>query len=623
MVDVTRREVLTAGAVAAAAGVVGVGGVAGAANATGLQGDVAPSARRGAPNIIMILVDEMRFPMSMPNGVTSPKQFLRKYMPNLAKLWDRGVKFSSHYTSGTACSPARACLVTGLYPHQNWCLQTRKGHNPGAQGPNAPAMQRGFPTYGKLMRQAGYITPYVGKWHLSNSPTEMGQPGTHAYLDDYGFQGLTIPDPIGTNGQGTDEDPEIASQAAEWLQSRKNGQQPFMLTVSFVNPHDKEYFWAGTEANRYMNLYAAYGLTPAAAYDLVTPLNHPKDYNYPTIPDNWESEATIEKNKPKAQLFTRYFTDMMWGGVDDNPSNTSTFKIVDYPDVPGATMALAPFTYWRRASDSYNQVLGLVDKEIGRVIDSIPDEIADNTVIIMTADHGDYSSAHGFAANKAGSMYEEAINVPLIVVDPRDRLTGDTDVVREQFTESVDILPMLVTIAHGDREWMRGDLADMYGERLNLLPLLKSNSASGRSHIISASDEWVPQAFNFNDSARHIMGLRTEDMKVATYSNWSTGGFISSDGIQYESYDYSTTAGQRELDNQWGETARAQELIKQLLTVDNVGAMEKPLPKGKYSRAQAQGKREYLAYIALLDQQFPSRGELSKPGWINEWINPS
>ena len=151
-----------------AAGAVVAGVTAGAGSAVGApptptrQG----KARAGAPNIILILVDEMRFPMTFPAGVKTPEQFLEKFMPNLGKLWKRGVKFSNHYTAGTACSPARACLVTGLYPHQNWCLQTRKGNLPGSNGPNAPALQRDFPTYGKLMRQAGYRTPYVGKWHF-------------------------------------------------------------------------------------------------------------------------------------------------------------------------------------------------------------------------------------------------------------------------------------------------------------------------------------------------------------------------------------------------------------------------------------------------------------------------
>ena len=201
MSSLSRREFI--GSTTAAAGAVAAAGLATAQSANASadkRGVSSKRARPGAPNVILILVDEMRFPMTFPGGIKTPEAFLSAHMPNLTKLWKRGVKFSNHYTSGTACSPARACLVTGLYPHQNWCLQTRKGQQPGANGPNAPALQREFPTYGKLMRSAGYRTPYVGKWHLSNSPNSDTDQGANSYLNAYGFEGLTMPDPIGTNG---------------------------------------------------------------------------------------------------------------------------------------------------------------------------------------------------------------------------------------------------------------------------------------------------------------------------------------------------------------------------------------------------------------------------------------
>jgi arylsulfatase A-like enzyme len=119
----------------------------------------------------LVLVDEMRFPSVFPGSMTNPEQFVSQYMPSLFHLWQHGVRFESYYSSGDPCSPARATILTGLYPHQQWLLAT-----PTTSG---SALEPGFPTYGKLLRRLGYQTPYFGKWHLSNPPAH----GTHGYLE--------------------------------------------------------------------------------------------------------------------------------------------------------------------------------------------------------------------------------------------------------------------------------------------------------------------------------------------------------------------------------------------------------------------------------------------------------
>src|SRR5947209_19075572 len=72
------------------------------------------------PNILFILVDELRFPSVFPAGVNSVDEFLSRFMPNVYSLWQQGVKFGSHYTAASACTPSRGVLITGLYSQQTW-----------------------------------------------------------------------------------------------------------------------------------------------------------------------------------------------------------------------------------------------------------------------------------------------------------------------------------------------------------------------------------------------------------------------------------------------------------------------------------------------------------------------
>ena len=118
-----RREFLQKGGAVVAGGLLAELGIL--EEAAGAAGE--DSSR---PNIVFILVDEMRFPSVFPAGVSTPEEFLRRFMPNVFYLWQRGVKFERYYSSGNACSPARATIATGLYPHQEWLLATRttRGH---------------------------------------------------------------------------------------------------------------------------------------------------------------------------------------------------------------------------------------------------------------------------------------------------------------------------------------------------------------------------------------------------------------------------------------------------------------------------------------------------------------
>ena len=200
---------------------------------------------RGAaarPNIVLLLVDELRFPSVFPERIKTPGEFLRKFMPNLYKLWRHGVKFTNHHTAGNACSPARAAIVTGLYPHQEWLLARERRRD-------LRCRRRFRPT-------ASCCAASATTRRTSGNGICPTRRATAAPRATYGFDGMTNPDPLGQNGEGEAKDPAIADQAVNWLQQRSRAGQPYCLTVSFVNPHDRQFFWAGTEGTHYQQLFA-------------------------------------------------------------------------------------------------------------------------------------------------------------------------------------------------------------------------------------------------------------------------------------------------------------------------------------------------------------------------------
>jgi len=569
------------------------------------------------PNILFILVDELRFPSVFPAGVNNVDDFLRRFMPNVySRLWTQGVKFGRHYTAASACTPARGVLITGLYSQQSWLLLTLT-NQPG-QVAATPPLNPAYPTYGKLLRRAGYQTPYIGKWHVSFEVL--------AGLEPYGFQGITSPDPVGFNLQGTvgqepnfPNDKDISNQAVQWLSARQPGDDPWCLTVSFVNPHDQQFFWAGTEFQTYNALFPAGPLQPVTEYSTQAnppvvswdddPLKSPPSFGYPAVPPNWQSAAALQANKPSTQVMGRLAQAAVWGGVADDASQ-SAFTVQPYPEASSTQtenigIGVAPYSYWQRSLDSYTNVMGIVDQRIAEVLSALPSEVARNTVIVFTSDHGEYAGAHGFVAGKILTCYEEAFHVPLVVVDPSGRFVDDIGTVRTGLTSSVDMLTLLVSLGlNGSRDWISGRLARIYGQRHNMLPMLRSASAPGRRHVLLASDELLPGSLIFNDAPLHIVGLRTQSAKLGTYSKWTarTGQIVPAT-TELEFYDYGPNAQDTAELVSTPNDPRATAMLDRLLHQIIPNELRAPLPDG-LAIAQSLSRAAYL----LLAEQILNPG---------------
>jgi hypothetical protein len=301
------------------------------------------------------------------------------------------------------------------------------------------------------------------------------------------------------------------------------------------------------------------------------------------MPPNFETPAQLEaRHKPALQ---RSLQDTAAQGFGPVPYTG--------PDVE---------RMWLPFLDLYVQLQQAVDAQIGVVLNTLATkpEVAANTVIVFTSDHGEYGASHGMRG-KGASVYEEAIRVPLIVNDPRGVLTSAPNQVRQQLTSSVDLAPMLLTIGSGSNDWRSESRYQHLATRPDITAVLANPSAPGRAFALHATDEVVtefakqPYAAN---APLHVVGLITPNAKYATYSHWKAGTTEEiAHGRQFELYDYSTQAGRMETRNLAGHSP-LEDKLRSTLAYAVRTELRAPLA-GALHPAGVQGMANYLQWAEL------------------------
>ena len=428
--------------------------------------------------------------------------------PNLERLRNGAVTFARHYTASNDCTPARSTLLTGLYTHQTGCMIT-----------GGSTLDPGFPTWGTMLREQGYDTRWYGKWHLTHHDNRWKARRGARLLGQYGFAGGTFPSPDGAPGQGWRVDPHIAAQFEEWF-SREGRHGPWCTTVSFVNPHDIAWWYVWSDR------------VPAEAYAADLARSLPPNYETP--------EQMIARGKPQLQRSLQATAATSFGPVPFHGADAER--------------------RWLEFMSLYAKLQLEVDAHIGRilkVLGSAP-EVDANTVIVFSSDHGEYSASHGLRG-KGASAYEEGIHVPLMVRDPRGALTAAPEQARRQLTSSVDVAPLLLTIATGSGDWRNDRRYAHLAGRPDLAAILADPRAPGRPYVLHATDEAVtefavePYAA---DAPLHVTAIRTQQAKYALYSHWRHETIEPfEEGQEAELYDYGTHEGRLELENAAGASA--------------------------------------------------------------------
>lgn len=357
---------------------------------------------RARPNILFFITDDQAQSALSCYGNSILKT------PNMDRIGDEGIRFELAFVTNSLCAPSRASFLTGLYSHSHGV--TTNGEEPGwfdQQG-----LRRDQDTWPKLLREAGYASAVVGKWHIKSLPFGFDHfavlPGQGAYFD---------PEFIVNDGHARfrgHTDDVIADQALAWLKHRP-ADKPFCLLCQFKAPHTP---WES--APRFRDEFSDVEIPIPPAFE--------------RLPDNI----------PEPVLKTR----MSVAGMDFSSRGVPR----DLPPERRKQANLQTFV------KNYYRVLRGVDENVGRVLDFLDKEgLAQNTVVIYTSDNGFFLGEFGLYDKRL--MYEPSIRVPMLMRWPERIRPKQVD--NAHMVLNVDVAPTLLEIGgapppkdlHG-RSWL-------------------------------------------------------------------------------------------------------------------------------------------------------------------------
>ena len=357
------------------------------------------------PNVLLLLTDQERYDLTAPDG-------LEVNTPNLDRIAEEGVRFTRAYTPISICTSARASMLTGLFPHAHGMLNN--SHEADSLQPNLPP---DLPTFGEGLAEVGYENTYLGKWHVGRDqvPGEfgfryLGGSDTHhddidrafrAYRERIGVdREVELIDPITADYE--DDPTLIAAETpvpveatrAYYLAERTierieglaadEGEEPFFHRTDFLGPHHPY-----VVPEPYASMYDPEGIEP-----------------WPTFAETFDGKPQVHEN----YLHYRGVADFDW-------------------------------ETWSRAVARYFGFVTMIDDQVGRILDAVAEHGMEETLVVHTSDHGDFTGSHR-QFNKGPLMYEETYHVPLAAMG-----AGVERGTCEAFVSLVDLMPTFLDLA--------------------------------------------------------------------------------------------------------------------------------------------------------------------------------
>ena len=401
-----RRRTLLASSAAAmlGGGLLPEAAGAKAAVPAGTPAKVAPAKLPEGYNILFILVDQEHF-------------FPRWPMPVPAREWIKanGITFVNHQGASCVCSPARSTIYTGQHIQHTGIFDNA---NALWQSPLATSIK----TIGHRMAALGYHAAYQGKWHLSVNLDQVDH-AIDAPLADYRkiIQSYGFDDFFGVGDindrtlGGYNFDETTTSFSVRWLRTKgkelhEQG-KPWYLAVNFVNPHDVMYVNSDLP-----------GQTVQGKQTAMPIARPPEDELYQATWDvplpGTRKQALNAPGRPHGQQIYQEVQDVLVGAWPDEDRR------------------------WRVLRDYYYNCIRDCDRQVMAMLDALKvSGMADKTVIVFTADHGELGGNHQMRG-KGNCTYRQQNHLPLMIVHPD--YPGGLEC--KAVTSQIDLTPTLLAL---------------------------------------------------------------------------------------------------------------------------------------------------------------------------------
>jgi len=386
-----------------------------------------------APNVILIFTDNQQ--ASTLGCYGNPEA----YTPNVDQLSAEGTRFDNAFCPNAFCSPCRASVLTGMLPSQHG-VHTWIDDRDMAKWPVGWHALNGMRTLPDLLKANGYATALVGKYHLGE-PTSPMQGFDHWVTLEDGHVRSFYRNRIIDNGTTYDHEGHsvdfFTAKGIEFIEAQVAKTQPFFLYLPYPAPYGH---WPATkEADRCRH---------SARFD---------DCPMETIPRMGLSREAVAGYDMKQKS--------SGGGLDFSmlmraPNDLATLR-------------------------NYYAQVAMVDDGVGQIVDALDRlDIADNTLLIYTADHGLSVGQHGFwghgGATFPSNMHHAAHSVPLIMRGPKVQVGEHSGVMVSNMDVFATILDYLGNV--------RPNMDELVPSR-SLVPLLTGDEITWADDAVFSEQE--------------------------------------------------------------------------------------------------------------------------------------